>query len=386
MRNAESVNKGDFKQWLSNSKFQFPNSEARDQRPKIEYQNSNSQPAIRPPQLKGDIDNIVLKALRREPERRYATVEQFSEDVHRFLRGLPVSARRDTWTYRTEKFVRRNALAVAAAILVALSLIVGIAFANYQAAIARRERARAEQRFGDVRQLANSVLFDLYDAIPETPGSTPVRRKMVERAKNYLDQLSRESEETDPNLQRELATAYLKFGDIQGLPNMANSGDTAAALESYRKAAAILENLVAAAPSNEENRRDLSVALANIGRIQNVSSDYQSALETFRRVLAMREQLAAQHPESIEYRRLISDSRTLVGDALGTNFEMTERKELLAEQLENYRQALDINVQLLTSGGAATDLQRRLIAILYQRIGSVLTNSGEQTGDAGYFR
>ena len=74
--------------------------------------------------LAGDLDVIILKALRKEPVRRYASVEQFSEDLRRYLEGRPVVARRDTFLYRTTKFLRRNAAVVtvvAAAILLLLS-------------------------------------------------------------------------------------------------------------------------------------------------------------------------------------------------------------------------------------------------------------------------
>lgn len=334
--------------------------------------------------LKGDLDNIVLKALNREPERRYETVEQFSEDILRYLRGRPVKARADTFGYRAEKFVRRNLLAVVAAVLVFLSLAAGIAIANYQAAIARRERERAEQRFNDVRQLANSVLFDFYDAIGETPGSTRVRQMMVESAKVYLDKLARNGE-GDADLQRELATAYLKIGDVQGKPNMANAGDTGAAMESYREAIGILEKLVAVEPSNTENRRDLSIAFNNLGRVQVVSSDYAAALETHRKALKMREALLADDAENAEYLRLASDSHRLTGDALGEIIEMTEKNDLLAERLENYRQALAIDNQLLAQN-PLSNLERRMVTILHQRIGSTSEEIGKATDDAAYFR
>src|SRR5436309_7398599 len=67
--------------------------------------------------LKGDIDNILLMALRKEPDRRYQSVEQFSEDIHRHLGNRPVLARKDTVRYRAAKFIQRNKLAVAAALL-----------------------------------------------------------------------------------------------------------------------------------------------------------------------------------------------------------------------------------------------------------------------------
>src|SRR6187402_1782963 len=109
-------------------------------------------------QLAGDLDNIILKALSKEPSRRYASVDQFSEDVRRHLVGLPVIARKDTWGYRTTKFVRRNRAVVVAAAMTFAALIAGIIGTTWQARVARLERARAEQRFGDVRQLANAFL------------------------------------------------------------------------------------------------------------------------------------------------------------------------------------------------------------------------------------
>jgi eukaryotic-like serine/threonine-protein kinase len=94
--------------------------------------------------LAGDLDRIVLKAIRKEPERRYASVEQFSEDVRRFMEGLPVLARGDTLGYRTRKFARRHRAAVAAVALVVASLAGGVAVASSQARRAGIERDRAE--------------------------------------------------------------------------------------------------------------------------------------------------------------------------------------------------------------------------------------------------
>src|SRR6185436_17346325 len=105
--------------------------------------------------LRGDLDNIVLMALRKEPERRYPTVEQFSEDIRRHLETRPVLARKDTISYRTGKFVRRNKVGTAAAVLILLSLLGGVIATTWQAQRAKTAQARAERRFNDVRQLAH---------------------------------------------------------------------------------------------------------------------------------------------------------------------------------------------------------------------------------------
>ncbi len=99
---------------------------------------------INPKYLRGDLDNIILKALRKEPQRRYASVEQFSDDIRRYLEGLPVTAHKGSFTYRAGKFVKRNKIVVAAAAIVVFTLIVGMIATATQLSRARRERARAE--------------------------------------------------------------------------------------------------------------------------------------------------------------------------------------------------------------------------------------------------
>jgi non-specific serine/threonine protein kinase/serine/threonine-protein kinase len=133
--------------------------------------------------LRGDLDNVVLMALRKEPERRYQSVERLSDDIRRHLENLPVLARHDTFGYRATKFVQRNKAATSAAALVALSLLGGIVATSWQAQKAREQeamataaKARAEQRFNDVRRLAHSVLFEYYDAIENLPGATAARK------------------------------------------------------------------------------------------------------------------------------------------------------------------------------------------------------------------
>ena len=147
-------------------------------RPRLEEQNSTAEnkgqitydkrSATRPrsaigiPQLKGDLDNIILKALRKEPERRYSSVEQFADDIRRHRAGLPVTATPDTWGYRATKFIRRNRVGVASAALILITLFAGLFATLYQ-------RNRAQRRFNDVRQLANSFLFEFHDSIKDLP-------------------------------------------------------------------------------------------------------------------------------------------------------------------------------------------------------------------------
>jgi serine/threonine protein kinase len=149
--------------------------------------------------LAGDLDNIVLMAMRKETQRRYASAEQLSEDIRRHLEGRPVIARKDTLGYRTERFVARHRVGVAAATAVVLALVAGMAATAWQARVARAERARAEAALADVRKLANAFIFDVHDAIEKLPGSTPARRMVVERALEYLDRLAGDAPGTPPS-------------------------------------------------------------------------------------------------------------------------------------------------------------------------------------------
>src|SRR5439155_9983423 len=187
--------------------------------------------------LRGDLDTIVLKALQKEPARRYASVEQLAQDVRCHLENQPVLAQPDSWRYRAVKFVARHKAAAAAAALVAISLVGGIVATTWQAHVARTQRNLAEQRFNDVRQLTNSFLFEVHDAIERLPGATPARQLVVGKAVEYLDHLARETEAgANVDFERELVAAYIKLGDVQGKLSDINLGQSANALVSYRKA------------------------------------------------------------------------------------------------------------------------------------------------------
>ena len=263
-------------------------------------------PSTRAVGLSGDLDAIVLKAMRKEPERRYASASALSEDIGRYLDGLPIEARRGSAGYRARKFVRRHRVGAAATALVLAALSGGLWATLREARHARAAEARAERRFNDVRRLANSFLFEFHDAIRDLPGSTAARALVVRRALEYLDSLSQESA-GDRTLRRELAEAYRRVGDVQGNPFMANLGDAQGAAASYDKAIALLEPALAADPSDGERASLATAYLVRSGlRLNEGKAD--AALALARKGLALREDLARRAPDDFDRRMDLSQA------------------------------------------------------------------------------
>jgi serine/threonine protein kinase/Skp family chaperone for outer membrane proteins len=359
-------------------------------------------------QLSGDLDNIVLMALRKESERRYASVQQFADDIRRSLEDLPIMARKDTARYRTSKFVVRHKAGVAAASAVVLILIAGMA-------ITTREARVAERHFNDVRSLTNSLIFDVHDSIKELPGSTPARKIIIDRALQYLNLLAQESK-SDVSLQRELAAAYERVGSVQGDYLENNLGDSEGTLTSYKKALEIRKQIDA--KSNDWNDR---LALAQEYRLvahqQWANGDPRGARDPIDRAVAISESLNNEHPKNSkvlyelgfdhevsgrigypgdnsanlkmlqDYRSALAvdeialklnpdDVRTLHGYSMDLNdvsniLEVTDPREAL----KSYQKGLEIDLKLTH---LSTDVRfRRSVAIAYGNIASVYDDLGD---------
>jgi tetratricopeptide (TPR) repeat protein len=355
-------------------------------------------------QLTGDLDTIVLKALRKEPERRYPSVQELSEDIRRHLSGLPVRARPDTLSYRAGKFVLRHKAGLTGTVLVAASLVVGIVATARQARIAEANRVRAERRFNDVRKMAGAFLFDFHDAIQNLPGSTPARELVVKRATEYLDGLSKEAA-SDVSLQRELATAFQRLGQIQGAGVGANLGETQGALESYGKALAIrqallvrrpvdpvdlqglgelqlemanlftsrgdlasaetalraglqqLENLSSSGHAAGDLRHPLSVGYQRLGYVHARRGDQRAALEASEKATSFSEAFCAAHPDDAKARANLAFIRNELAERLG-------RLGRTQEALENNRRARQIQEKLIEADPLNARFQRDLVYTL----------------------
>jgi len=218
------------------------------------------------PALSGDLDAILLKALRRDPAERYPTVEAFDDDIRRFLEHRPVRARAGTWRYLAGRFLRRNRLAIAAAATVVAALAIGLVMAERERRVAVAERARAQKHFDSVRKLANTFIFDVHGELSEVPGALKARAILMKTSLEYLDALAAEAG-ADPGLQFELAAAYRRIATVQGQPGASNLGDLNAAAGNYEKSKALLLEVERARPADLAALREHVILSFQLARV-----------------------------------------------------------------------------------------------------------------------
>jgi tRNA A-37 threonylcarbamoyl transferase component Bud32 len=295
--------------------------------------------------LNGDLDAVVMMALRKDPSRRYTSAEQLADDVFRHLEGLPVQARRGVWSYRAGRFVLRHRAAVGAALVANLMLSMALALAAYQGYEAQRQRERAERHFAGVRQLANVFLFDVHEAIRTLPGSTSARRILADKALAYLQQLESELHD-DPALQLEIATGYRKVGDIQGRPGLANLGDPQGAMHNYDRALALLQPLATPAhardPSHRAALQELVVGYQRKGGLQAAIGQLKEAVATLHAGRPVADALANGDRSNRDKQLLratfygqLSQAQLFAGDVeayLETSEQATQQLEALVAQ------------------------------------------------------
>jgi non-specific serine/threonine protein kinase/serine/threonine-protein kinase len=267
-------------------------------------------------ELKGDLDAIVLRAMSKEPERRYGSAEEMADDLSRYLAGEPVVAREPSLGYVARKLASRHKPAVVSVAISGVLVLAALVLAIWQARIADGQRQRAQQRFNDVRTLANALVFDIHDAVAPLPGSTPVRQTIVREALRYLERLAPEAQD-DPVLQLELARAYLQIGKVQGVPAVPNLGDRRGAIASLTKAREILGPMAAAADAASDTVAHYVDATRYLSLVYLASGDRDRAVSTARDALAIAEARLQRHPREERARSLVGSSSFAAATATG---------------------------------------------------------------------
>jgi tetratricopeptide (TPR) repeat protein len=241
---------------------------------------------------------------------------------------------------------------------------------------------RAERRFEDVRTLAHSLLFDVYDSITPLPGSVAARQLVVSRAQQYLDSLAREAGD-DRSVTRELAESYLRLGYVRGRPYTPNLGDTAGALDSYQKGLAILEREVRRYPDDEALQKALSQASMDVALIFMRQGKADASIAAADRSIRAAQALANRHPRDAVYSEMLAHAYMRLGEAQDVTARRAASVAGFEQVLATYRKALAV---LEAAGAHDEPFWQIRLSTIHFFISYPLRWLGEVTGDTEYFR
>ncbi len=319
---------------------------------------------VAPQRLRGDLERIAQKALAADLRERYATVAEFDADIARLLAGRPIAAHPRSLAYRFGKLLLRNRVASAAVAMAALGLLAATAFSVRQATLAEQERERAERRFNDVRRIANVVLFDLNDSLANISGTLAVREVLVENALRYLDDLARETGR-EPDLLTELATAYERIAEVQGMPSWPSHGRSGNALASleraldlHRRADAVAGTSALAEARVLSNLGSILAARGESSAARNAQLQAESALQT---VPAAR--------RDVEWALQMARIQVAAGDATWESGD-------IPGAVRHYQRAL-LTVQDARARFTASTSLMRQIGVIEQRLGDAAAVRGD---------
>jgi tetratricopeptide (TPR) repeat protein len=376
--------------------------------------------------LDRDLDHITLRALRKEPKERYGSAEQFSEDIRRYLAGLPVIASGDQLAYRIRKFWGRHWLVTSMGGLFVTLLLVALGFYAREARIAEQQRALAAQRFADVRQLATTFMFKVNDAIKELPGATAARNLIATTSQSYVDSLAKQAG-ADRGLQLELAESYERLADIQGKPNSQNlghphdalinyarslslleklasgqppdparletqslihskrselllmvNGEVQSALKESRQAVAQLVSVVSMKPDDLDAKQSLALAYASEALVDSFAGNYDAAIGVSDKAIAIMEDIYRQRPSDPSVARLLT--RTYSRATVLPSRKMTSAE--IERGLDISRKAMAIDQRALATEKNPTVDQQRSVSVDWAGIGSYLFQKSDFTGSA----
>ncbi len=263
--------------------------------------------------IAADLDSIVLKALRKDPKDRYPTVEHLAADIQAYLDHRPVEARRGTFRYLAGKFILRNKVSLAAASLVCLSVLAAVVGIGWQTRAAFAQKRMSEARAANLRQLSESLLSEIGDAIRDLPGSTSAQHLLVSRVTEHLDQLS-QGTYNDSTTEINLINAYIRLSNLQGNPYHQNIGDPKGALQSLDKALAAARSASAANPENRAITRSYAIAEKAQSEILFGEGREPEAIESLAFSVRVFDQLVSSPDATPEELELTATAYNVLGD------------------------------------------------------------------------
>jgi serine/threonine protein kinase/tetratricopeptide (TPR) repeat protein len=375
------------------------------------------------PAIPRELETIVLKAMSKEPEGRYATAQGLADDLGRFLEHRPIKARRPSLAERAAKWARRHTAVVIAGLIGILMAVVALAASTVLIAQARsdaerqRDEARSQRVLSERRSLqARRAVDTMYSRVAEQwladkPGMTPLQKEFLEEARRLYEEFAQESG-ADPEVRREAARASRRVGDIEaklGRPaeaeaayerglavqealaaefndrrgyreDLANNYDHFAVLmvrtgqlpraeQSWRRSLALREELVRQSPEDPWDRNQLAVGLSNYSVLLARTGRTGEAMQELRRALRLREQLAKDFPKEKDYRKSLAGLCINLG-----KLEMIERRP--RDAASHLRRASDLFQSLVDEQPEIPTFRADLVTAL-NNLGLALRDLGE---------
>jgi eukaryotic-like serine/threonine-protein kinase len=277
-------------------------------------------------ELSGDLDRIVLKAMDLDPSRRYLSVQHLNEDLLRYLSGKPISARKTTPTYVLSKFAQRHTAAVLTVCTIAIALS-GLAL------LYLKQSRSVDRRVKAVRTLADSAISDMTDKLQDSSASTETQAALFQRALSYLGEL-RKTSGNDPRLLLELSKAYVRVGDLEGSPQVANLGNSGTAVTSYREASRTAIEAHARMPGDESTQAVIET-YQRLGGIESFLGNLHEANDNYQQALTWARKFSQQKPDDPIRKRLLATSYAGIGDVSLSDLNPDKA-------LENYSAAFQV--------------------------------------------
>ncbi len=331
-------------------------------------------------QLRGDIDNVLLKALDKAPQRRYTSAEQFGEDIRRHIDGEPVIARAPSLGYKAAKFVRRHRAAVVATALIILSLAVGLGAAVIQWREAEAARRIAEAQTLEVERLSVqlvdaqrafqevlTVADEVQSAIAALPGSVEARRTLAASTVALFERLSA-SAPHDVQRRLDLAGALSQLARTYGDPRSGNTGDTATALSLQQRALAIRREALVATPGDKRRQTLVAESLIRVADLHRYSGRIDTAKPLYQEAVALLSVLRDDPKEGSAARLRLASAWAGLGDCqrLQGDFSVALASAELAQDVRRAQFAAQ-----------PSTLSRRNLSVGYIDIGDLALSVGQ---------
>jgi tetratricopeptide (TPR) repeat protein len=325
-----------------------------------------------------DLETIVMKAIDKDPKRRYQSADELGEDLQRFVNDEPIKARRIGAVERLSRWCWRNPAVAGLAAAALVLMAVGTAVSTWQAVVATRaradlaakhaaleqEQAKVEARFA----LAQKAIALFHTGVSEdlllkNAESQGLRTKLLKEAAGFYADLEKLLAGPDAKSRQALAAAYYQLAELTD-----KIGDKKEALAIHRKALALRRELAAAEGADVETRLDVARSLGKVGGLLKATGDRTGALAAFEEERELAQRLEAECPTDA-VRSVLAKSHHDIGFLL-------ERSGKRKEAMAWYRKALVVRQKLADANPAVADYQRDLCDT-HNNVAVVLVQTGK---------